>query len=71
MSERGELTLLQPGRPDVDVAADLKARMRIALGPVVEVMAEARKAGMMINFTVGTDQLGRVAVTDVNVVKPL
>ena len=65
------LSVAAEGRRDEDIAAELAARMRAALGPVCAIIAEARGYGMNMNFAVGQDMLGRIVVQQLQIVKVL
>lgn len=64
-----QVATLVPTRSDHEVADDIKRRLREALVPVLALMDEARAAGFIPHFSVGTNQLGRSAVTDVKLVR--
>ena len=65
------LSVVSEGKRDEDVAADLAARMRTALGPVCAIVAEGRSVNMDIQFAVGSDMLGRVVVQRLAIAKVL
>lgn len=62
---------LAPGRSDRVYAADLKKRLGEALGPVIEIMNEARDANIILGFGLGRDQFGRTKIDDISAMKPL
>jgi hypothetical protein len=54
---------LAPGRPDVEVAADLKRRAEVAFGPMLELMREAQREGFLLRWDAITlDQFGRFSL---------
>ena len=55
-------------RSDRDIAADLKARAAEQLEHVTELMDEARRSGMMLQFQFGVDGFGRNVVVGLSVV---
>jgi len=61
-----------PLKTEADIAADLKERYWQAMRAAADVMDEARKHGMLIQFTgIQADQFGRHFVPAVGVVKML
>lgn len=58
MTDQPALTLT-PTRSDLDLAADIRQRTLVALGPLTELMQEAAAAGMLLQFQIGFDQFGR------------
>ena len=45
--------MLVPTRPDAQVAAELKERMRAALHPVCAILDEAIAGGLILEFNIG------------------
>lgn len=52
-----------------DKAERYKAQIREALGPVVELMDEMRRDGLLVQWDIGCDAYGRTRVADVAVIK--
>lgn len=56
---------------DADFAREAKERVRAAFEPIVEVMNEATRRGLMLNFMIARDQFGRAFVQTIDVVRYL
>lgn len=65
------IVALDPGPTDAERAADIKARLRAASEVVVEIMNEAKRAGLIANINIGPNAFGIWVVNDTTVVKPL
>lgn len=62
--------LVAVGKSDADLAAEFKARVAETLKPVCEVMAEASRAGLSVQFdAISLDSFGRYNVSNLRVVK--
>lgn len=66
-----ELVEMKSKRSDVDIAADLKNRIRVHLEQAGAIMDEGRSAGLVIQFQFGIDGFGRNVIASLAVVKPL
>lgn len=53
MSSEDKVAKLVPNRPDVEVAAELRAETEAALRPVIAVMDKALAAGFVIGWQIG------------------
>ena len=60
---------LVPGRPDAEVAADLKNRMQAALIPVLTLMDEATAGGFIAQFQLGMGTFGKNVVQGITLSK--
>ena len=56
---------------DADKAADLRAKLRPILEQACEIIAAARRDGLIITFNLSPDQYGVTRVMALDVVKPL
>lgn len=61
----------EAGRNDAAIAADLRARLDLAMQPVIAIMEEGKKAGLLINFAIGQDAFGRSVLMPVSISRPL
>lgn len=52
-----------------DKAERYKTKIREALGPVVEIMDEMRRDGLLVQWELGFDPYGRSRIVDVAVIK--
>lgn len=58
-------------QPEKETANELKQRIRLALSVCLEIMDEATRNGMVIQFQLGVDGFGRNVISALNVVKVL
>lgn len=65
------LELATTGRPDRDIAIDLRERVRSRLADILPLMDEANRAGMRIEFMLAVDNFGRNIVQRIVVLKEL
>lgn len=54
---------------EAELAETLKAKAREVLGPVTDLLDEAKAQGLAIEFQLGQDFLGRSAISVISVVK--
>jgi len=59
------------GKPAAEKAADYRAKIRAALEPVVAILNESRRDGLVVNFAIGFNQFGQSVVTQLDISKPL
>jgi hypothetical protein len=59
------------GQSEAEEAAEFKRRLREALGPVADVVGEARGRGIVLVFALEVDSLGRTVVASVEASKTL
>jgi hypothetical protein len=62
---------LVAGPTDTQLAADLKKRTEAALAPVMEIMNEASRHGLVLGWAINRDQFGRNRIEQITVLKPL
>lgn len=55
MSNENEVARLVSTRPDAEVAAELRARITEAFGPVLKILDDAVAAGLEVNFQIGRE----------------
>lgn len=60
---------IAPGKTDVELAADLKARCEQAMSPVIEVINAAAAHGLELNFQIGRDHAKRAIISSITVHK--
>jgi hypothetical protein len=65
------VTSIDVGPTDADRATDLKRRAEAALAPVVEIMNEAARHGLVLGWAINRDQFGRNRIEQITVLKPL
>ena len=70
-SASGVLVAMEPGQSDEDKAAAYRAEITPLLDRVVEVVARAKKEGLIIGFNIAADQYGRPKVQTIDITKPL
>lgn len=58
-----------PGKPDIQVAAELRERAIVVLSPVLTLLDEAEAAGFQIQFNLGPGGLGRQVIQTLKVMK--
>lgn len=66
-----EPNIVAIGKPDAEKAADYRARVRAALEPVVGILNDARRDGLVVTFAIGINQFGQSVVTQLDISKPL
>lgn len=72
MSEKLEhVPYIVPGMPDAELAAQVRRRVADKLSELVPILQAASDEGLIVNFNVGPNQYGRIAVIAINIVKPL
>lgn len=69
--DKNEPVRLVPTLTDAEKATDYKRRMGDLLVPIVELMTEAKKDSMALNFTLQYDGMGRAFIQILTVVKEL
>ena len=62
---------LVTGPTDTELAADFKKRTEAALAPVIEIMNEASRHGLVLGWGINRDQFGRNRIEQITVLKPL
>jgi hypothetical protein len=62
---------LETGQSDAEKAQDYRARIRAALDPVVAILNEARRDGLVVGFNIGLNQFGLSVLNQVDISKPL
>jgi hypothetical protein len=70
-SEKFNVTTIVPGLTDAELAADLRRRTEAALAPVMEIMNEASRHGLVLGWGINRDQFGRNRIEQITVFKPL
>lgn len=60
---------LVSGRPDADVAADLKRRVTDKLRELCAIYDEAKDAGFMVNHQLGVDYAGKWQIVQLTIAK--
>lgn len=58
-----------PGKPDKEIADDLRIRTIAALEPVLQIMTEAAKHGFTVGFNLGIDGLQRTVIQQIMITK--
>ncbi len=71
MADPNKLSVVDTGKPDAVVAKELRDRATPLLEQVCELMNDARRQGLTLNFQLGTDGFGRSRVASLDIVKPL
>lgn len=66
-----EAIQLVAGKPDVELAEEIKERLIVALRPALDIMSEARKAGLQVQFGIGPDATGREMLTALQIIRVL
>lgn len=70
-SDQTNIARLVGGRPDADIAAELRTEIRAALEPVCSIIDRAVSHGMQVNFSVGMGPLGKTIVQGIGIVRQL
>lgn len=60
-----------PGKSDAEKAAAYRERLRPLLQQVADVITEARREGLIVNFNIAPDEFGRAQVGNIGVTRPL
>lgn len=60
---------LVPGRPDVEVAAEMKARIAAELKKVAPLLDEAERLGFAVGFQLGKDWTGKFTIATLDLLK--
>lgn len=70
MSTEKPLSLV-PGRTDRELAEEFRQRLRAALAPAMEIVDDATREGLVVNFVLGRNAFGRCVINDISVTRPL
>ena len=67
-----KITPISAGRTDQQKAEECRARLLMALAPVADILTEAAKDGLLVNFQFGQpDSFKRVALANLEILKKL
>lgn len=70
MSE--SVTKLTPTKPDSEIAAELRAELSPLLAQASGIIDAARRThGLVVNFSIGPDNFGRIRCQEIVVTRPL
>jgi hypothetical protein len=58
-----------PGKSDIELAAEFKARIVEIYGPVMKLIDETNDAGFQVSITSGKGPLGKQVITNLQVMK--
>lgn len=67
----GVINFIPSGPTDAQLAEEYRERMNKALFEVLNIINEARRQGIVINFQLGEDGFGRQAVGALHILKKL
>jgi hypothetical protein len=67
----GEPVALVPGKPDPELAAELRADLRPLLEQIAAIMSKARRNGLNVAWAITWDQFGRPVIQTIDVMRPL
>jgi hypothetical protein len=71
VTEHHNLTILNTGKTDTELAAEFRNKLRPLLDEALGVLNDASKSGLQVNFQFGRDVYGRHMVVSIDVVRPL
>ena len=62
---------LVPTKSDKDLADEYRQRLREAFRPILDIMDEASKNGLLVGFNIARDPFGKAIIQEIQVNKPL
>ena len=71
MTQPHNLTVLTTGKTDTELAAEFRNKLRPLLDEALDVLNDASKSGLQVNFQFGRDVYGRHMMVSIDVVRPL